>query len=71
MRTVMEGGSRLPDATPTLDEVRRHCEEERASLPPAMLSLEPLETPYPIEIGDGLAAERDRLIQSLAGSPHD
>jgi len=67
LRPVMEAGSRLPNASPTLDEVRRHWEEERAALPPSVLCLEPLDDPYPIEIGPGLAAERDRLIRSLSG----
>ena len=57
---VMKDGARLtaPDALTTIRE--RACREV-ARLPERIRNLEPAELPYPVEVSDALAAERDRV----------
>jgi nicotinate phosphoribosyltransferase len=55
LRLVMRDGRRLPDARPSLAELRAHAGEQLRRLPPALRALEPAATPYPVTIGPGLA----------------
>lgn len=55
LRKVMEGGRRIPGATPPLDGVRAHAEREVGGLPGALRSLEPAAPPYPVTLSPRLA----------------
>ena len=57
---VMKDGARLtaPDALTT---IRERARREVARLPERIRNLEPAELPYPVEVSDALAAERDRV----------
>ena len=62
---VMRGGQRLQPERPPLTRLRDHCGQQRARLPEHIRARQPAEPPYPVEIGPGLAAARERLVREL------
>ena len=68
LRPVMRAGRRTgPD--PRLDEIRDRARAARGSLPDALRSLDPAETPHAVETSAGvraLAADADRLSRRVA-----
>lgn len=55
LRPVMEGGKVLPDALPSLPEIRDHCRSAVAALPGPCRDLTPA-PPYPVQVSPHLAA---------------
>ena len=71
LQPVMRGGRRAA-AGATLEQARSACRQQLASLPPALLKLEPPAQPYPVEISPGLralAAEVDRRQPAYSDPP--
>lgn len=62
---VMRDGARLaaPDALPVM---RERARRELARLPDRLRSLDPADPPYPVEISEALANERDRVRSEIA-----
>ena len=57
LRSVMRDGRRLPDARPTLAEIRAHAAAQLRRLPPVLRSFEPAPMPYAVSISAGLGAD--------------
>jgi nicotinate phosphoribosyltransferase len=55
LQPVMRGGRRV-GALPSLVEARRHHAAQMRSLPPALRSLEPAGSPYPVEVSAAVLA---------------
>jgi nicotinate phosphoribosyltransferase len=65
LQKVMEGGARLPNASPSLDEVRRRARRELESLPAELLRIEPAERPFPVALSPSLASYADELARTV------
>jgi nicotinate phosphoribosyltransferase len=64
LQPVMAGGVRLPGGRVALDDARAHARAERERLPEALRALEPVDTPYRVEISEALAQTRDALSRA-------
>ncbi len=62
---VMRGGQRLPAGKASLGEARSRAREELSRLPEACLQIEPMETPYPVELSPRLAQRTEALRSEL------
>lgn len=62
LHKVMEGGRRLDASRRTLDQARQHARDEIARLPERIRRIEPADPPYPVEVSDTLARDRDQAI---------
>lgn len=69
LRPVMRAGQRLPDASPSLEEVRQHARRELSRLPAEVRALEPARPPYSVVVGDGLARARAHEVEVWAADP--
>lgn len=69
LRPVMRAGQRLPDASPSLEEVRQYTRRELARLPAEVRALEPARPPYSVVVGDGLARARAHEVEVWAAEP--
>ncbi|WP_163866065.1 nicotinate phosphoribosyltransferase [Myxococcus eversor] len=69
LRPVMRAGQRLPDASPSLEEVRQHARRELSRLPAEVRALEPARPPYSVVVGDGLARARAHEVEVWAAEP--
>ncbi len=67
LQKVMEGGRRLPAGQATLEQARALARRELAALPPALLSLEPADPPYPVEVSEALSADYENARDRAAG----
>jgi nicotinate phosphoribosyltransferase len=67
LRPVMRDGRRLDDGRVGLDEARRYAEEQVRALPPRLLSLDPADPPYPVDVSDALQGLQ-RLVAERADS---
>ncbi|QDU38225.1 Nicotinate phosphoribosyltransferase pncB2 [Maioricimonas rarisocia] len=67
LKPVMQGGKRLPDAIPSLNESREYALRQIASLPDAIRSIEPAAAPYPVRYSAGLESEREEVEDWLDG----
>jgi len=66
LKTVMEGGRRLPDGTVPLGAIREHAAREVASLPERIRSLLPADPPFPVEISPKLLAYQEEVTARFA-----
>ncbi len=62
---VMEAGNPLPEASSTLTEARERSQRARECLPPAIRSLRPAPSPYPVSVSEALQRSAEQLRQSL------
>lgn len=62
---VMQNGKRCNGLTQDLDQMRSFAQQQLASLPAAVTSIDPLMEPYPVHISDGVEAARVRVIEKL------
>ncbi|MFY2556798.1 nicotinate phosphoribosyltransferase [Corallococcus terminator] len=69
LRPVMRAGQRLPDASPSLEEIRQHARRELSRLPAEVRALEPARPPYSVVVGDGLARARAHEVEVWAADP--
>ncbi|MCP3168942.1 nicotinate phosphoribosyltransferase [Myxococcus qinghaiensis] len=69
LRPVMRAGQRLPDASPSLEEVRQYSRRELDRLPAEVRGLEPARPPYSVVVGDGLARARAHEVEVWAAEP--
>jgi nicotinate phosphoribosyltransferase len=60
LQPVMRGGRRVA-AAPSLEEIRLHHANEVGRLPHALRALEPVPTPYPVQVSAGLHALADAV----------
>ncbi len=65
LRAVMKNGRKLEASGPSLEQMRAHARSQLEALPPAVQALEKCSPGYPVAISESLAAERDRLTDSL------
>lgn len=65
LRTVMRGGRRLPDAAPSLDEIRAYAAREIAALPADLRSIESARPGYPVAVSAELRGRYDRIAAEL------
>lgn len=63
---VMAGGRRTEEGRGTLDEARDRAREELGRLPERLLSLEPADPPYPVEVSPALAAALEEAARRAA-----
>lgn len=66
LRKVMEGGRRLPHASPSLAELRARAREELERLPSRLRTLEPADPPYPVTLSPRLRAHAERIASEVA-----
>ena len=66
LRRVMARGRRLPQASPTLEQIRRTASEEIERLPDRIRALEPADPRYPVEISAELEAYRVAVAHAVA-----
>jgi nicotinate phosphoribosyltransferase len=62
LRSVMQGGRRLPEGEEGLERARERAAVELSHLPTRLLALDPADPPYPVQVSDGLLADRDRVV---------
>ncbi len=61
LRPVMQNGRRLPDASPSLEEIKTYTQACMKKLPEHLLSLEPAKPRYPVKVSPRLQEEATRL----------
>jgi nicotinate phosphoribosyltransferase len=63
LRPVVQSGERIEPAE-ALAAVRERVQQQRQALPANLRQPEPAPPGYPVSISDGLAADRDRILQA-------
>ncbi|WP_426755783.1 nicotinate phosphoribosyltransferase [Myxococcus sp. Y35] len=69
LQPVMRAGRRLPDASPTLTEIREHARREVSRLPPEIRALAPARTRYPVALGRELLRAREQEVEQWSAMP--
>jgi len=64
---VMEKGERTEEGKKTLHDARRYAAARISQLPPRLRALDISETPYPVEISQGLLEKTQRISNKLKG----
>jgi nicotinate phosphoribosyltransferase len=66
LKMVMHNGKRLPTAMRHLGKIRDVAEREIAMLPEDVRDLQPLKSPYPVEVSEELVAYQGEIARKVA-----